>query len=481
MVGRATEAAAIARFVEQVPNGPVGLAIEGEPGMGKTMLVSEAARIASQRGYRLLEARPAEAESELSFAVLGDLLSAAFDEVRDAVPPPQRDALDLALLRTQAAEPADPRTTATALVSVLTILSERGPLVLTIDDAQWVDQASRRALQFAIRRLPHRAGILASTRITDPGASPFDLERALGAGRVQRLVIGPLSLTALHTVIRSRLGLDLPRPMLLRVAEASGGNPFFALEICDGMARGQGPPTLGPTRLRATGLLRLSSLRVHAVESTRAPPRPGPELATLSPKLGVTGAQTVSAGSERYHRAERADEKRPVILPKVRDPRFITIRRGGTLRDDDHRLLAVWAADCGEHVLHHFERARPHDDRPRRAIELARAWARGEIPWSEARTAAGHANAAARDLRGAARHAAYAAGQAAAVGHVAAHELGAAAYAIRAARAAAADDETEAGRAECRWQRARLPEPIRELVLDDQRLRNELCWFVFDA
>ncbi len=171
-----------------------------------------------------------------------------------------------------------------------------------------------------------------------------------------------------------------------------------------------------------------------------------------------------------------------MILPKIRDPRFITVRRGGTLQDHDHSLLAMWAADCAEHVLHHFELVRPNDERPRRAIDLGRAWARGEIPWAEARTAAGHANAAARDLRGAARHAAYAAGQAAAVGHVAAHELGAAAYAVRAARAAAPDDESEAaGRAECRWQRAQLPDEIRELVLDDQRLRNELCWFAFDC
>jgi hypothetical protein len=172
----------------------------------------------------------------------------------------------------------------------------------------------------------------------------------------------------------------------------------------------------------------------------------------------------------------------PVILPSIRDPRFITVRRGGTLQDADHRRLAIWAADCAEHALHHFEQARPTDDRPRRAIELGRAWARGEITWAEARTAAGHANAAARDLRGAARHAAYAAGQAAAVGHVAAHELGAAAYAIRAAWAAASDNErVAAGRMECQWQRERLPHEIRDLVLDDQRLRNALCWFAFDC
>jgi hypothetical protein len=171
-----------------------------------------------------------------------------------------------------------------------------------------------------------------------------------------------------------------------------------------------------------------------------------------------------------------------MILPKIRDPRLITVRRGGSLRDDDHHLLAIWAGDCAEHVLHHFERVRPDDDRPRRAIELGRAWARGEVTMTDARTAAGHANGAARDLTGAARHAAYAAGQAAAVAHVAAHELGAAAYAIRAVQSAAASDASrEAGRLECRWQRAQLPLEIRDLVLDDQRLRNELCWFVFDC
>ena len=171
-----------------------------------------------------------------------------------------------------------------------------------------------------------------------------------------------------------------------------------------------------------------------------------------------------------------------MILPKERDPRFITIRRGGTLTDSDHRLLALWAAACAEHVLHHFESARPSDARPRHAIEQAQAWVSGEIKMSQARTAAGHANAAARDLSGAARHAAYAAAQAAVVAHVAAHELGAAAYAIKAARAAAPEGGGEsAGRLECQWQREQLPEAIRELVVDDQRLRNDICWSVFDC
>jgi hypothetical protein len=165
-----------------------------------------------------------------------------------------------------------------------------------------------------------------------------------------------------------------------------------------------------------------------------------------------------------------------VILPKERDPRFITLRRGGTLTDADHHLLALWAATCAEHVLGYFEAVEPDDDRPRVAIETVRAWARGDVTMTQSRSAGGHAMAAARPLRGAARFAAYAAGQAAVTAHVAAHELGAAAYAIKAVQAAGGD---KAGAGECRWQRKQLPASIRSLVLDDQRLRNDICWNVF--
>jgi len=170
-----------------------------------------------------------------------------------------------------------------------------------------------------------------------------------------------------------------------------------------------------------------------------------------------------------------------IIFNSTRDPRFVTIRRGGTLTDEDHHRLAVWAADCAEHVLPFFEEARPGDDRPRTAIEQARGWARGEITMTEARTAAFAAHAAARETTGAAREAARAAGHAAAVAHMADHELGGAAYAIRAVRAAAAEDEREeAGRAERDRQRNQLPDEIRELVLDDEKQRNKKCWTLFE-
>jgi len=185
-----------------------------------------------------------------------------------------------------------------------------------------------------------------------------------------------------------------------------------------------------------------------------------------------------------------------MILPTIRDSRFITIRRGGTLTDESHRILALWAAKCAEHVLCFFETECPDDDRPRRAIELGRSWAHGKIKATEAKVGAYHANAAARDAktvagasaRDAARFAALSAGQAAAVAHVAAHDLGAAAYAIRAAMAAnvnaAMDGDANpakrvSGLRECAWQREQLPEEIRELVLDDQKNRNDICWQVF--
>ncbi len=172
-----------------------------------------------------------------------------------------------------------------------------------------------------------------------------------------------------------------------------------------------------------------------------------------------------------------------MILPRVRDPRLVTIRRGGSLTDDDHRALARWSAECAEHVLHLFEQARSADARPREAITAVRSWATGSLSTMDCRARGGHAMGAARDLTGAARFAAYSAGQAACVAHVPEHDLGAAAYAIKAAVAAAgpADDPAEVRRTERDWQLEQVPARLRKLVSDDQARRSSICWHVFDS
>ena len=173
-----------------------------------------------------------------------------------------------------------------------------------------------------------------------------------------------------------------------------------------------------------------------------------------------------------------------MILPKHRDRRFITIRRGGTLTDSDHQLLALWAATCAEHVVRLFESVQPSDLRPRRAIEQARAWGRGEITMSEAREAAGMANAAARDLSGAARHAAYAAAQAGGSGgarrcaRLPVRRRTRSRQFVR--RLLMARVRTSGG-SSAGGSEGQLPDAIRELVLDDQRLRNDICWSAFDC
>lgn len=170
-----------------------------------------------------------------------------------------------------------------------------------------------------------------------------------------------------------------------------------------------------------------------------------------------------------------------MILPAIRDPRLVSTRRGGQLADADHQLLALWAATCAEHVLGLFEESNPSDDRPRAAIKAARAWTHGEATMMVTRAIGGHAMGAARPLRGAPRFAAYAAGQAACVAHVPEHDLGAAAYAIKAAAAAApSDHQRDAARAERDWQRQQVPAHLGPLVLEDQSRRNSICWFAFE-
>ncbi|MGN6741714.1 MAG: putative immunity protein [Amnibacterium sp.] len=165
-----------------------------------------------------------------------------------------------------------------------------------------------------------------------------------------------------------------------------------------------------------------------------------------------------------------------MILPAERDPRLVTVRRGGTLSDPHHRLLALWAAACAERVLPLFAARFPDDHRPLHALAAVRRWADGALRMTDCRRIGFDAGRAGRGTDGAARFSALAAAQAAAVPHVAEHELGAAAYALRAVDTARG---VAAARAERDRQRELLPADILALVLDDQRRRDALCWSVF--
>ena len=236
VVGRERELAAALVFLESITSGPRVLLLEGEAGIGKTTIWFEAVRAAERRSYRVLRARPAESEAKLSYAALADIVGPAFDETRALLPAPQERALAATLLRVTTDESADPRTTATALVSVLTALARDRPVLVAIDDVQWVDSASERALEFAARRFPAQLGLLVARRTGAAAEAPLGLDAAVPQDRMERVVPGPLSLASLHHILSGQIRAPLTRPMLARIAEASGGNPFFALEIARGLA-----------------------------------------------------------------------------------------------------------------------------------------------------------------------------------------------------------------------------------------------------
>ncbi len=242
-VGREDELDAIERFLTCDAEGrAVGLWLEGEAGIGKTTLWRVALDRAEEHSYRVLAARAVDVEAQLPFVGLGDLLGGCVDGILDELPAVQRSALETALLLGGVDGLApQPLTIAAAVLSSLRALAREGPLLVAVDDVQWLDPASAVALEFALRRIRPEEQIrfLASWRT--PGSHPpLGIER-LRDGEIERHELTPLSLGALHRIIGDALGSPLPRPALVRIHAASGGNPFFALELARVLAqRGTG-------------------------------------------------------------------------------------------------------------------------------------------------------------------------------------------------------------------------------------------------
>ena len=256
IVGRSAEQAAIDRFVAafrsdrpaggELP-GPRGLAIEGEAGIGKSTLWAAVVAAATSAGALVLEARPASPEVRLSFSGLVDLLDDNIDGVLDRLPSPQRAALEVALQRRPAGDASEPGIVGVAVLHALRLLAVTRPVIVAVDDLQWLDAPSAGALEYAIRRLrTEPIGVLTATRVgpdapaTSAALAVNELVALLPPDVGERLELGPLPIGALHHLLRTRLDLSLPRPVLVRVHEQSGGNPLYALELARDWAAGTG-------------------------------------------------------------------------------------------------------------------------------------------------------------------------------------------------------------------------------------------------
>ena len=241
VVGRDAELAALRDFLAGISDGATALLLEGDAGMGKTTLWSAGVADAKERGLRVLRALPAESETELSFAALGDLLDPVLADVLDELVPAQRRALSRALVLDDEAGPApDPHAVGVAVLNVLRAVSAEQQLLVAVDDAQWLDAASAGAIGYAARRLrDEHVGLLLARRSSPESTVALEIRRSLPAERVHTVEVGPLDPGSLHAVVRAHLDLAVPRPLLAEVHEASGGNPFFALEIARTLKHGE--------------------------------------------------------------------------------------------------------------------------------------------------------------------------------------------------------------------------------------------------
>jgi DNA-binding CsgD family transcriptional regulator len=246
VVARERELSLAEEFLYSARESLTVLVLEGEPGIGKTTVWRESVRLADSHGFRTLACRPARAEAKLSFSALTDLFGTLADETFDALPPARRQALEVALLRADAGESVvDRRAVAAAVTTALRELASERPLLIAVDDVQWLDPTSAATLAFALRRMgPERVGLLVARRTSE--VPPFDLDDLVEPERLIKMTVGPLNLAGLHHLLKERLGDAVPRSTLVRIHDASGGNPLFAIEVGRVLAETGTPPAGEP-------------------------------------------------------------------------------------------------------------------------------------------------------------------------------------------------------------------------------------------
>ena len=389
LIGREDELADLRRFLDGVDRAPAAFLMEGEPGIGKTVLWMAGVELARERNLQVLTAIPATAETRLSFAALADLLGPVLADALAELPPPQRRALEVALLLEDAeGPPPDHRAVAFAFLGAIKALARERPVVVAVDDVQWLDGPSAFMVEFALRRLRDEPVAFLLTLRTGDEPAPAGLERALPQDGLRRLSIGPLSLGALHRVLRDRLGQVFSRPDLRRLHQLSAGNPFYALELARALDRGSirlepGEPL--PATLGALVQQRLAVLP----DDTRAALLAASALSEPTLQLVAT-----ATGAEPEERLAPALEAGVVELEGERirfaHPLLASGVYGATAAADRrelHRRLAELVPDPEERARHLAFGAEGPDagvakelDRAGRARALARCVAGGGRP-----------------------------------------------------------------------------------------------------
>ena len=418
VVGREAELGSVSRFLQRDVDGGSAFVLEGEAGIGKSTVWQAGVAAARRLGMVVLSCRPAESERGLAYAGLGDLFDRVLDGVIGELSAPRRRALEVALLREEAADAdADHRAVAVAVRDVLRVLSERNTVLVAIDDVQWLDASSASALAFALRRVDGAVRLLLARR-----HQASDLEHAVG---VERLRLGPVSVGALHRILQDRFGRPFARQTLLRVHEQSGGNPFFALELARVLDQDVDPlePLPVPATLEELVRTRLDGLPAATRDALAFVAALGTPPESLLERVGVPpdalgpacAAQVVERerGAVRFthpllssvlyndlgaqrravheriaayvpdpvlrarHLALATDQPDPAVAAALDDAATIAAGRGASAS----------AAELAEAALR-LTAPRQSDERHRRALAAARAHrAAGE--WTRARTIAG--------------------------------------------------------------------------------------------
>jgi DNA-binding CsgD family transcriptional regulator len=370
LIGREGELSVIQAFLDRPAEGPRALVLEGEAGIGKSTLWLAGVAAARERAFRVVTSRPAEVERTLPFVVLGDLFADAEPAALAALPAPRRRAFESALLREDPELPVDPRALGVAIVNLLPILAAGGPLVLAIDDDQWIDPSSAVTLKFALRRSPRQSVLLLVSRRSDRAAATA-LEESIDPAAVGRLEVGPLSVGAIQALIQSRLGLTFPRPTLLRLHELSGGNPFYSLELARVRSMDPARDPTGPLAVPPS-LERLVSTRLGAFD---AQTRQALLLISAHGRLPVALLRPLHVAPETLDQARAAN----VILTAAGVVGFThpllasALYQGATAgeRHAAHRLLAEALVDPVDRGRHLALGAEEPDDELAAALESA--------------------------------------------------------------------------------------------------------------